>query len=207
MPNENEAGEALQAVAEAIERVDDNSDTIRPEDPDPRKGRGARFKAWMKQSASFMTHIVALLAAFGAFLKTCDHSVTKNAYDTLSANITKLSDNQEKLGQDVANIHGYLEGLSHQPMPAWGNLDAGAEPVVVVPTSAIPSPPPPVWHPHPKPSPSPLPSSFPAITFLIDDGGLPLAPAAPAQAMVLPPANAPPPPVKPPPFSAVEAAK
>ncbi len=188
MSNENEAGENLETVSDAIERVDDDDlDTLRPEAPAKKGG----LKAWMKQSASLMTHIVALLAAFAAFGKSCDHSVTKNAYDALSANITKLSENQEKLGQDVANMHGYLEGLSHQPIPAWGVFDSGV--VVTIPS------PPTADQTHPKAT-----STKATITFLVDDGGVPLTPAAPAQA-VLPPASPVPPPVKPSSFAAVEA--
>lgn len=196
MPEE-EASEALESVAVAIEHADENS-----EPPPPSEKKKGKFKAWMKQSASFMTHVVALIAAFGAFLKTCDHSVTKNAYEALSENITKLSDNQEKLAQDVANMHGYLEGMGHQPMGTWSVPSARPSP------SPSPTPMPPhtasVATALPPHLPRPVASTSARITFLIADAGAPIPGAAPL-AVALPPASPPPPPVKPPSFATVEA--
>jgi len=107
MPHANEIEEAVQ---EAVEGAD-NADT----DPPP----GAHKKREkMRSTISLLTHIVALLAASGAFLKTCDHSVTKNAYDALSENIQKLADQQKQNHDDLVAIHGYLDGLARAPMTA-----------------------------------------------------------------------------------------
>jgi hypothetical protein len=174
----------IENVADALEQGLDDTDTVRP--PGSRLDETRRL---VKQYASLMTHIVALLAGVGALFKTCDHSVTKNAYNALSDNITKLSDNQERLGRDVANIHGYLEGLGRQP-------------------SYNP--------PSPSPSPSPSPAAQPPTTVHINRPS-PAKPApvaseksleAPASApATLAPATPVPAPVKPPPFSSVESAK
>ncbi len=217
MPNENEAGEALEAVADAIERVDDAADTIRP--PDPEDKKGSKFKAWMKQSASFMTHIVALLAAFGAFLKSCDHSVTKNAYEALSLNITKLSDQTQKNHDDLVALHGYLDGMAHQPLIApLGSTSPAPLPTMAASPMVSPAKPP---SPNPSPTPPPTGTSFtPVISSAgnvvpfkgqyIDPTGkkgdssiITFAIEAPPLPSVHPSSEA----VRPPPFATVEAAK
>jgi hypothetical protein len=213
MPNENEAGEALEAVADAIDHVDD-ADTIRPPDP---QHKGDGLKAWMKQSASLMTHIVALLAAFAAFAKTCDHSITKNAYEALSLNITKLSDQTQKNHDDLVALHGYLDGMAHQPLIA----PLGSASPAPLPTTATTAASP-VVSPSKSPSPTPTPAAPPPtgtvapsvvvssaagpfngkyeaivrkdITFAIEAPPLPSMHASQER-------------VKPPPFAAVEATK
>jgi hypothetical protein len=126
-----EVEEAVEAAREIVEQVD-NADT------DPPPGTPSKREK-MRSTISLMTHVVALMAATGAFFKTCDHSVTKSAYDALSADIQKLSDQDQKNHDDLVAIHGYLDGLSRNPLTPIATLaDAG------VPLSTKPHPKPPV---------------------------------------------------------------
>lgn len=110
MPHVNEIEEAEEDLEDAVEGADD-ADTEPP--PGAHKKRDK-----VRSTISLLTHFVALLAASGAFLKTCDHSVTKNAYEALSQNIQKLADQQKQNHDDLVAIHGYLDGMARAPMTA-----------------------------------------------------------------------------------------
>ena len=202
----------VENIADALEKVDDavdDADTIRPPGQKPKKDS---FKSRIKAYGSLMTHAVALLAAAGAFAKSCDHSVSKNVYNTLSDSITKVSDNQDKLARDVANIHGYLEGRDQRPLgstaPSPYSAGSGSSSELYLaapPPPATAAPARPVHAAAAKPVPSVAPSSsaMAAINAGIDSFSAKTAPAS----SVLLPASPPPAPVKPPPFSAVEVLK
>ena len=106
MPHEEEG------VAEAIEAAEKAIDLLPSDKPPRRSTRSDRLRS----GAVFLASGAGLLASLGALLKTCDHSVTESAYNTLSESIVKLSDQEQKTQQDVASIRGYLDGLSRAPM-------------------------------------------------------------------------------------------
>jgi hypothetical protein len=212
--------ENIENIADALEKVDDavdDADTIRPPGQKPKKDS---FKSRIKAYSSLITHVVALLAAAGAFAKSCDHSVSKNVYNTLSDSITKVSDNQDKLARDVANIHGYLEGRDQRPLgsttpspspsPYSSGSSSGSSSEMYLAAPPATATARPVHASAAKPVPSTaataLASSSAAMAAInagIDSFS---AKAAPASSVLLP-ASPPPAPVKPPPFAAVEAIK
>lgn len=134
MPHETES--PVEAAVEAVERVAHAVEKASESDPPPSsKGKPpSRLKQW----AAFFTSIAALLASGGAFLKTCDHSITQNAYNTLSGEITKVDDKQQRDHEDLVKLQGYLDGLARAPVVpivspsasmAVSTIDAGAPPV------------------------------------------------------------------------------
>ena len=142
----------------------------------------------LKPYAGILTAVAALLAALGAFLKTFDHSVTKDAYEALSLEIVKLGEEEQRTQTDLANLRGYLDGISRAPLaaiatpspssspsssPAPAPADAGAVAIHPFTTAATAATKP------PKP---------PAVTLVFIDAGPP-------------PVHAPTFPVKPPPFA------
>jgi hypothetical protein len=140
--------------------------------------KGDRAKSW----AAVLTALAALIASVGAFLKTLDHGVSENVYNTLSENIVKLSDQQQKTSQDVAMLRGYLDGLSRAPLPTA----TSAAPVSTGSSASVPT-------------------SVPVVdagaVFVARDAGHPRTLASLAGSP--PPVVAPPaPPVKPPSFAA-----
>ena len=135
MPEHKDPAEAVEATAEAIEALVGN-DNKGDRKGDRKTGSIADHK--IRSLAALCLAGASLLATLGTFLKTCDHSVTESAYNTLAADIVKLSDQQEKFSQDVANMHGFLEGMNHTlytpaPVPTMmmSPLDAG---VTITPT-------------------------------------------------------------------------
>lgn len=108
MPHEEDDGvaEAIEAAEKAIEGL-----------PSSRAPKHSTRSDRLKSGAVFLASGAGLLASLGALLKTCDHSVTESAYNTLSESIVKLSDQEQKTQQDVSSIRGYLDGLSRAPLP------------------------------------------------------------------------------------------
>jgi hypothetical protein len=198
MAEDHKAADAVEAAAEAIEKIE--------------SGKG-KLPSRVQNITSLALAAAAVITSFGAFGKTCDHSVTESAYNTLAANISKLSDNQEKLGQDVANMHGYLEGI-RAPLKQNGqfseqqfSFDAGTAyftAPTVVPFVEPPRPPPPHAGKIAKPAPSSS-TTLGNITWdnLVDSGVITFA--VPSPAPTLAPASPPPAPVTPPPFAAAVA--
>lgn len=169
-------------VVEAVEEAEKAVEVLVESDPPPaHHGDKPRWTDKAKSLAAITTAMAALIAAFGAFAKTCDHSVTESAYNALSANITKLSDQEQKNQQDIAQLRGYLDGLSHAPI-----LPSPAPPATA---STVPAPGA-VRHPHPAPlasSAAATPQDAGVITFAI----------VPPADVALPPARPPAAPVKP----------
>ena len=114
MPEEQK--EAADAIENAVAAVESEP----PGHVIPEHAEHARLRKGdkLRSMAAVITALAALLAALGAFLKTFDHGVSKNVYDTLSESIVKLSDQQRRTQEDVAMLRGYLDGLSRAPMPA-----------------------------------------------------------------------------------------
>ncbi len=69
----------------------------------------------LKEWGGLLAGVAGVLTAAGALLKSCDHSVTQSAYDTLGASIAKLSDQQQRDHNDLANLRGYLDGMARTP--------------------------------------------------------------------------------------------
>src|SRR5271169_729647 len=123
MPEHKDPAAVVEAAAEAIEAL--------VEDPHKgdRKSTGFLADHKLRSLAALILACASMLATLGTFIKTCDHSVTQNAYDSLSQNITKLSDDQVKMSEDVANLRGYIDGLTHAtppPVPLAVAADAAA---------------------------------------------------------------------------------
>jgi hypothetical protein len=214
MPEENRAAEALDAAKEAGEAI---AEVDEEKNEHPSVGPLSDHK--IRSLAALILAGASLLATLGTFIKTCDHSVTENAYDTLAQNITKLSDNQEKLGQDVANLHGYLEGMQGHLRAAQITLPAtldGGEATAVTPSRSwtcplgdpLCAPANETARPTARPSKPTKPAASSIVTFNVmqwEDAGvmMALAPAAPT----LPPVSPPPAPVAPPTFDIAAAKK
>jgi len=73
--------------------------------------------AWANASKGPIAAVAALITAMGAFFKPQDHSVTKTAYDTLSASITQIAEGQKRDHDDVVALRGYLDGLTRAGVP------------------------------------------------------------------------------------------
>lgn len=126
---QGKAAEAVEAVAEAVGELTDAVEGVPSEPPPPggpkKPSRGilAILRAWGPLAGTALT-------ALGALLKTFDHSVTQNAYETLKASYTQLALEQQKTNADVARIQGWLDGEAHAlelPAPAVPQaVDAGA---------------------------------------------------------------------------------
>jgi hypothetical protein len=100
----------------------------------------------LKEWGGLLAGIAGVLTAAGALLKSADHSVTQSAYNTLSESIAKLSDQQQKDHEDMANIRGYLDGMARTP-PASRFSAVGGSPPPASRFSAVGG--------SPSPSPSP----------------------------------------------------
>jgi len=70
------------------------------------------LKGW----ATIIAAVAALITSVVSAVKPQDTSVTKNAYVTLSSSISKLSDAEQKNHEDIANLRGYLDGISRAPL-------------------------------------------------------------------------------------------
>jgi hypothetical protein len=194
MPHEHES--PLDAVVDAVEKVTHAVEKGSESEPPPsgKSAKMVKLKAW----ASVITSMAALVASLGAFLKACDHTLTQNAYNTLSDNITKLSDEQQKNHEDLLSLRGYLDGLSRSPLgPAPTpslppEVDAGSPPHMA----------PNAWTKSGHPTPAVAASAL-ASMMTQEDGGLitfSVIDSAPVPSVH--PATAP---VKPPSFASVEA--
>ena len=191
MPHENRLGEVVEAAGEVADAIEGGDSSVPPPgDKPPSKW------AKLRQVSHLITSVVALLAAVGAFLKTCDHSVTENSYNTLSETIKSLNEGQQKNHDDIVALHGYLDGLTHAslaqtPVASAVPADSGAPA-----PSASQAVTPPVVHPAPTGTISAIPKrDSGAITFEI------------VQAPPLPSVHAAAPPAMPPPFAQAAAAK
>jgi len=142
----------------------------------PEQEKKFDLKGW----ATVIAALAALITAIGSWYKPQDTTVEKNAYETLSTSIAKLSDEEQKSHEDVANLRGYLDGISRAPLLV---------PADVEPTSS--------------PSPSPMPSNAPhattAATSPSTSGPITFAVTAPP----VPTVHAAPAPVAPPAFDAI----
>ncbi len=121
MSEEREVADALEHAIAAVESEPPGHVLVEH----ARLRRGDKLKS----TAAVLTALAALVAATGAFFKTLDHGVTESAYNTLSASIVKLSDQEQKTQEDVANIRGYLDGLAHAApgtVVVPSSVDAGA---------------------------------------------------------------------------------
>ena len=133
----------------------------------------------LKPYAGILTAVAALLAALGAFLKTFDHSVTKDAYEALSLEIVKLGEEEQRTQTDLANLRGYLDGISRAPLAAIATPSLSSSPAPAD-AGAVAV--------HPFTTAATKPSKPPTITLVFVDAGPP-------------PVHAPTFPVKPPPFA------
>jgi hypothetical protein len=121
--NENRAAEAVHAAAEAVEEIEKGKPTSKLHS----------LTALLMAGAAFVTSV-------GASLKSCDHSVTENAYSTLTTGIQKVTDAEQQNHQDIVALRAYLDGLSRNPLSV---VDAGA-PMPAPTTAASFAPPPPM---------------------------------------------------------------
>jgi hypothetical protein len=126
----------LEKAADVAEAVEQN--LTKEEEASLGKPSGA------KNLIHVITSVTALVAALGAFMKTCDHTLTRNAYNTLSESISKIEDEQKKNHEDLLKLQAYLDGMARAPITSTSvtsttasTVDAGA--------------------PVPSPSPSPSP--------------------------------------------------
>lgn len=69
----------------------------------------------LKEWGGLLAGVAGVLTAAGALLKSCDHSVTQSAYDTLGVSIAKLADQQQRDHNDLANLRGYIDGMARTP--------------------------------------------------------------------------------------------
>jgi hypothetical protein len=168
MPEHKDPAEAIEAAAEAIEVLVEGDK--KADNNTPSVGPFSDHK--IRSLAALILAATSLLATLGTFLKTCDHTVTQNAYTQTENDIQKLNDEQAKTREDIVAIRGYLDGLAHAPItpvvvPGIG-VDAGTapsavpslRPLVRPPTTAdagsitfaiISAPPVPSIHPPPPP--------------------------------------------------------
>lgn len=124
MPH-NEKGEITKA-AEAIEKVAEAAGS----DPPPSGSSSSgilKFVQKIRPLTALVTAVTALFAGAVAFLKTLDHSVTANAYKTLTAEIVSVQNEQQKNHEDLVLLRGYLNGLAVARKGAdeggWERLD------------------------------------------------------------------------------------
>jgi hypothetical protein len=184
MPDENPISEAVERVAHAVEKTTES-------DPPPKHDEPKK-KDRLKSMASLLTAIAALLAAGGAFIKTFDHSITENAYNTLSKQIGDLSDEQQKNHEDLVKLQGYLDGVARAPLVPVPTTSA-----TVATTSVDAGAPVPTLRPLVRPTASS------AIVEQRDGGLVTFAIVAPPLPTVHPSATA----VRPPPWAQVAAGK
>lgn len=148
MPEHDQA-EATEAAEKALEKLDEAAE----EAEKAPKSIGAFSDHKLRSLAALIIAGTSLLATGGTFLKTCDHSLTEHSYNTLSGDIKKLSEEQSKNHDDIVALHGYLEGLMHQPKPV-DSEDVAPESAVGAPSNSVPtstpvpSPSHPVARPH-----------------------------------------------------------
>ncbi len=156
MPEDKEPAEAVHAAAEAIEKMTESDKSKTP-------SVGPFSDHKIRSLAALVLAATSLLATLGTFIKTCDHSVTENAYETLSQGIQKAQDDQRQNHEDIVAIRSYLEGLSRAPLlPSIGDAGVVVLPVPSTSASAIPTL---------RPLVRPLPTTTAAVA-LPNDGGL-----------------------------------
>jgi hypothetical protein len=184
MPHDHEDPvEAVADAAEAIEHLAEGNKT-------PSVGPFSDHK--LRSVAALILASASLLATIGTFAKTCDHSVTENAYTTLSANIAQLAETQKQNHDDIVAMRGYLDGLARAPM-----TDIVADAGVPFPMPAGPPPKPPATKTS-KSTVTPLPPEVLQKWLASADAGFPddtqamLLMAAPAAAPVAVPMPEPP---------------
>lgn len=123
-------GDHLEDAADAAEKLEQALES----DPPPSKtGKTKQLRSLIH----LITSITALIAAVGAFLKTCDHSMTENSYSHLSESIKTLNDNQQRTHDDLVALHGYLDGLTHAPLAAAPSLTVDAGTPAPAPTTLL----------------------------------------------------------------------
>jgi hypothetical protein len=200
-------GDPTENVIEAVEKVAHAVEKNTESDPPPSKDKGKikeKFKPWIH----LITSVTALIAAGGAFLKTFDHSLTQNAYNTLAESITKIQDEQRGNHEDLVKLQAYLDGLARNPiMPAPSSTSSSPQtPSATATASAPPTEvdaglpiPKVVVHTSPPPRPTatskPVPPMTPAPPAPLEDddtiatqvGKKPTKPPAVHQVQTLPP--------------------
>jgi hypothetical protein len=95
---ENPAEKAVEALDKAIEAGE--------------KSGGTGSWARIQQLTTFFASIAALLTAVGAFIKSCDHSVTENAYSTLSKGVQQVQSATDQNHKDLVALRDYVASPS-----------------------------------------------------------------------------------------------
>jgi hypothetical protein len=88
---------AVEGAADAVKQVSSES--------------AGGFDHQLRSLAALFTALAALVASVGALVKTFDHSVTENSYNTLSQGIQDVVAAQQRNHDDLTALHGYLDGL------------------------------------------------------------------------------------------------
>ena len=96
---ENPAQEAVDAVDKALD-AQEKAHAV----PGSPKDSWAK----MQRLTTFLASLAALLTAVGALIKSCDHSVTENAYATLAKGMQQVQSATEQNHQDLVALHSYL---------------------------------------------------------------------------------------------------
>ena len=105
-------------AADRADRADGVADGGPPSAPSkPRAARPASLWSRLGQLSHFLLSIAALLTAVAAMVKSCDHSVTENAYATLAGGIKATAEGTEKNHEDLLALRGYLAGPADGAAP------------------------------------------------------------------------------------------
>ncbi len=175
MPEEKNPAEAVKAAAEAVEALAENK---KGESPADHK---------MRSLAAVILACASLIGTIGSLYKSCDHSVTENAYATLTTGIQKNTEAEQQNHQDIVAIRGYLDGLARAPMtmPPAPAMDAGAP--AIAPSTPTPAP---TLTPLVRPKPV---TAAAVPRLIVGDAGSPVALLVESQTLPPPPEVHPPP--------------
>lgn len=190
MSEHKDPAEVVEAAAEAVEALAENDNSRKT----PSVGPFSDHK--LRSLAALILSCASLIATLGTFIKTCDHSVTQNAYNELSTNITQLSNDAKQNHDDLVALRGYLDGLAHAPLITTGAPVPTASASAVAPPAVIPA-----LRPLVRPAPSASAASYvaplpPNVAALVVSDTVPVPTIHPA-----------PPPAAPRPFADVAAGK
>lgn len=151
------------------------SDTPSSESSPPSSSESASSKirnavARYKGIATVMTAAAGLLTATAGFLKPRDDTATKVTYEQLSKELTKLSEENRSLHDDMVSLRAYVDGYAHgstvkvaiaedpKPSRPVGGNQIHHMPEIQVPAAPAGPPPPPPPPLTAKPARSELPS-------------------------------------------------